>query len=106
MATSIDDQIFSGDCLPKTNVPSYNWVEVTQDFLGSCKGELKFILFGCNQIYVRAGLDRFGLTKPFTINLSRLLLSFFNFLLSLQLLAHWFFRFKPVKTGKITKVKD
>ena len=59
-----------------------------------------------HQIYVRAGLDRFGLTQPLTTNWSRDLLSFFNFLLSLQLLAHWFFWFKPVKTGKIRKVKD
>ena len=44
-------------------------------------------VLGFIQIYVRAGLDKFGPTQPLTTNLCLDLLSFFNFLLSLQLLA-------------------
>ena len=67
-----------------------------------------FVGLNCSftQIYVRAGLGKFGPTQPLTTNLCPDLLSFSNFLLSLKLLAHGFFWFKPVKTGKIRKVKD
>ena len=54
-------------------------------------------------IYVRASLYEFGLTQPLTTNWNSDLLSFSNFLLSLQLLA-WRIscsnQFEPVQTRK------
>ena len=57
------------------------------DYLPYMKGALRMVINSTIHLYVGAGLDEFGLTKPFTTNLPSGLLSFFNFLLSLQLLA-------------------
>ena len=87
----------------KINILVKNWIS-TKTLVVSPQNRYRRI--GLCQIYVRAGLGKFGPTQPLTTNLCPDLLSFFNFLLSLKLLAHWFFWFKPVKTGKIRKVKD
>ena len=38
MAESLDDSIFSEETLPKSALPTYNWVDITESFLDGCKG--------------------------------------------------------------------
>ena len=47
MAESLDESIFSEETLPKSAVPTYNWVEITESFLDGCKG-LYFLKRICN----------------------------------------------------------
>ena len=37
MAESLDDSIFSEETLPKSALPTYNWVDITESFLDGCK---------------------------------------------------------------------
>ena len=57
------------------------------------------------QIYVGAALGKFGPTQPLTTNLPSDLLSFFNFLLSLQPLAWRVSCSNQFKQEKVKKVK-
>ena len=64
------------------------------------------IFFLCKiQLYVRAGLGKFGPTQPLTTNLCPDLLSFFNFLLSLQPLAWRVSCSNQFKQENLRKVK-
>ena len=40
MAVSHEDKLLSEESFPSSNQPTYNWMEVTQDFLSGCKGKI------------------------------------------------------------------
>ena len=69
------------------------------------KSSKYFAILSLDQIYVRAGLGKFGPTQPLTTNLCPDLLSFFNFLLSLQPLAWRVSCSNQFKQENLRKVK-